>query len=77
MDVPEPLPEDIPPEVERKLRRLSVVLAAQLPGDSAEAMRTIRYMLDIVEGYVEPRKVIQFPALPKSVSQLSGETPSR
>ncbi len=77
MDVPEPLPEDIPPEVERKLRRLSVVLAAQLPGDSNQAMLTIRYMLDILQGYADPARVVQLRPLPKSVSQLSGETPSR
>jgi hypothetical protein len=64
MNVPEPLPEDIPPEVERKLKRLSVILAAQLPGDSIHAMLTIRYMADIVQGYVEPGKVIQFRNAP-------------
>ena len=60
MEKAKPSPTEVSGETERKLRRLAVVLAAQLPGDSDLAAMTLRFMADIVEGYVEPGRVVPF-----------------
>jgi hypothetical protein len=68
MDGDKPSHDKITAETDRRLRRLSVVLAAQLPGDSAQAQLTLRYMSEIVQSYVEPGRVIAL----KTVSPLAG-----
>ena len=59
-------------EQERKARRLSIILAAQLPTDGKQALVTIRYMLDLVEGYsgVPPCSIAEHGGL-RRVSHLA------
>lgn len=69
--------DQIPADIERKLRRLSIVIAAQLPSDGAEAQLTLQYVSEIVQGYAGPPQVIQFPARAPTASLPSAEKPSQ
>lgn len=67
----------IPSDIDRKLRRLAIVIAAQLPSDGAEAQLTLQYVTEIVQGYVGTADVVQFPGRPSGPSQPSEEKPSQ
>jgi len=62
MDEYTPSHASITAETDRRLRRLSVILAAQLPGDCEQAQLTLRYMSEIVQSYTEPSRVISLRA---------------
>lgn len=73
-----PSSDQIPADVDRKLRRLSVVIAAQLPSDGAEARLALKYVTEIVQAYAAPAQVVPFPGgRPPPTSLPSGGTPSQ
>jgi hypothetical protein len=42
-------------EIERRLRRLAIELAGQLPEDSAEALKVLEYTADLLVSFIDCR----------------------